>query len=217
MKLTSEQIEQLFEFIRKKNVDYYDVQVELVDHLASSIEEKLSQNSHLSFESALREVYQGFGVFGFSELVEEKEQKAKREIKKMYRTALLSFLSFPKIAFTISSFLLFQLLYMQFEFYDFRMFLFIVWLVVTALLLANWFRIERKFSCKFSDWNTPALSFSGILVGFLNLFLNTIVYNDFRFSYPYLLSFFFVAAWAFYEILTNVHKKLESEYPEAFV
>jgi len=41
MKLTESQIEQLFTFTQKHYVDWYDVQTELVDHLANGIEEYL--------------------------------------------------------------------------------------------------------------------------------------------------------------------------------
>mgnify|MGYP000193300158 CR=1 FL=1 len=39
--ITEVQYESLFAFCRKHYVQYYDVQVELVDHLAEAIEEKL--------------------------------------------------------------------------------------------------------------------------------------------------------------------------------
>ena len=39
MKLTKEQIQQLYKFTRQHYVEYYDVQTELVDHLANDIEQ----------------------------------------------------------------------------------------------------------------------------------------------------------------------------------
>ena len=70
--LNEKQIEQLFEFTRKHYVEYYDVQVELVDHLASSIEHEIELNPSLSFDDALNVVFKRFGIFGFSEVVESK-------------------------------------------------------------------------------------------------------------------------------------------------
>ena len=40
--ITEAQYESLFAFCRKHYVQYYDVQVELVDHLAAAIEEKIA-------------------------------------------------------------------------------------------------------------------------------------------------------------------------------
>ena len=38
MELTKEQIQDLFLFTQKKMVHYYDLQIEIVDHLAEKIE-----------------------------------------------------------------------------------------------------------------------------------------------------------------------------------
>lgn len=72
--LSKEQTLLLFEFCEKKHVRYYDVQVELVDHLATAIESKMKEGPAKTFEKALDEVYKGFGLFGFSHIVMEKEQ-----------------------------------------------------------------------------------------------------------------------------------------------
>ena len=47
MKLSPSQLEYIHDFIKRKYVDYYDVQVELVDHIASSIEGKIEANPKL--------------------------------------------------------------------------------------------------------------------------------------------------------------------------
>ncbi|WP_320240732.1 hypothetical protein [Tenacibaculum sp. 1B UA] len=39
MKLTDQHIEQLYKFTRQHYVEHYDVQTELVDHLANDIEQ----------------------------------------------------------------------------------------------------------------------------------------------------------------------------------
>ena len=54
MKLSAEQIERLYQFTRQHYVEYYDLQTELVDHLANAIEEQWQQNPKLSFEEALQ-------------------------------------------------------------------------------------------------------------------------------------------------------------------
>jgi hypothetical protein len=50
-------------------VPYYDLQVELADHLANAIEEQMSSNRNLSFQKALENVHQSFGISGFAPLV----------------------------------------------------------------------------------------------------------------------------------------------------
>ena len=53
MKLTAEQIEQLYVFTRQHYVEYYDLQTELVDHLANAIEQQWESNPKLTFEMVL--------------------------------------------------------------------------------------------------------------------------------------------------------------------
>ena len=74
--LTDQQIDTLFKFVKSKYVDFYDVQVELVDHLASEVEQRMAEVPGVTFESALQQVYRGFGVFGFNDLVEQKRKAA---------------------------------------------------------------------------------------------------------------------------------------------
>lgn len=54
MKLSLEQIERLYQFTRQHYVEYYDLQTELVDHLANAIESQWLENPKLSFEQALQ-------------------------------------------------------------------------------------------------------------------------------------------------------------------
>jgi hypothetical protein len=52
MQLTTSQIDKLFTFTRQHFVEYYDLQSELVDHLANSIEAQ-EQFPKRTFEEAL--------------------------------------------------------------------------------------------------------------------------------------------------------------------
>lgn len=72
MKLTKAQIEKLYLFTRQHYVEHYDVQTELVDHLANDIESILKEKPYLSFEKARDVSFKKFGVFGFMEIVDVK-------------------------------------------------------------------------------------------------------------------------------------------------
>lgn len=105
MPLTHQQIEILFEFTRKKFVPYYDLQVELVDHLASSIEEEMQQNNIISFEQALQKVYTRFGIFGFAYVVQERQVALEKNNRRIWWQTIRAFFSFPKIVLTVLVFL----------------------------------------------------------------------------------------------------------------
>ncbi len=104
--LTTDQINQLFKFCEKHCVRYYDVQVELVDHLASDIEHQLAENPNISFDEALQKVYKSFGATGFGRYISEKDKHFRKKITTERRKILFSFFTPPKIILTIGILLL---------------------------------------------------------------------------------------------------------------
>mgnify|MGYP005996388435 CR=1 FL=1 len=107
MKLTTLQIEQLYKFTRQHYVEHYDVQTELVDHLANDIEQIWIEKPTLTFEQARDISFKKFGIFGFMDVVEYKQ----KQLGKKYRNVLWKYVKewfrVPKIILTISIFLFF--------------------------------------------------------------------------------------------------------------
>ena len=105
MKLTTPQIEDLFKFTRKHFVYHYDVQSELVDHLANDIEEIWKERPQLSFEDARDTSFKKFGIFGFMDVIEAKQ----KQMNKRYRSILWRFFrewfTLPKVMTTLAVFL----------------------------------------------------------------------------------------------------------------
>ena len=108
MELTNTQIAQLYTFTRQHYVEHYDVQTELVDHLAIDIEKILEENPSLSFSEARDNAFQKFGVFGFMDIVEQKQKQLSKKYIQLIFRFVLEWLKFPKI---IASLFLFYLLY----------------------------------------------------------------------------------------------------------
>jgi len=135
-KLTPEQIENLFELCEFHNVRYYDVQIELVDHIASSIEALWETNPELSFEEAAFQVGEQFGIdpgfnvaydsllppisgknyigdSGFEAIKEAKEKELRRKYDRLQWKYIGEFYKLPKIiltlAITFAMFLIFRL------------------------------------------------------------------------------------------------------------
>jgi len=95
--LTKEQIDQLFKFCEKHFVYSYEVQSELVDHLANAIETEMEVNKHLTFEKALDKVYSDFGVMGFSTIVRERGIQLSKKIRKEYFHLVLQQFRWPAV------------------------------------------------------------------------------------------------------------------------
>ncbi len=107
MKLTDQHIANLYKFTRQHFVVHYDLQTELVDHLAQDIEEIWETQPSLSFEKARDQSFKKFGVFGFMDVISAK----RKELGKVYWKILWRFtrqwFALPKIVLTAVIFLLF--------------------------------------------------------------------------------------------------------------
>lgn len=60
MKLTKEEIKFIDNYLIKNEVKFWDVRIELLDHIVSAVEDK-TENEGVSFNEALLEVHRGFG------------------------------------------------------------------------------------------------------------------------------------------------------------
>ena len=76
--LTDDQIDDIFAICRKYEVIEYEIQLELVDHLATSIEVQMEENLSLSFEESLNSVVSTFGENGIREITRNKRKTFKR-------------------------------------------------------------------------------------------------------------------------------------------
>jgi len=104
MKLSALQIEQLYAFTRQHFVEYYDLQSELVDHLAHAIEAESAKNPALSFDEILQSEFKKFGIFGFMEVVENRQKALTRRYHKIVWKHFIEFFRLPKIAIVAVSF-----------------------------------------------------------------------------------------------------------------
>lgn len=101
-KLTSEEIGALHAFVRQHYVEFYDVELELVDHLANDIETQWQAETQVSFEQALHIAFKKFGVFGFMDVVEQQVNKLSAMYYKESFRLLKQFFTLPKVIFSIA-------------------------------------------------------------------------------------------------------------------
>ena len=101
MKISETQIEQLYKFTRQHYVYHYDVQTELVDHLANDIEKIWEEHPKLSFEEARDKSFKKFGIFGFMDVVEKKERQMTKRYYKIVLRFIKEWYKLPKIILTL--------------------------------------------------------------------------------------------------------------------
>ena len=107
MKLTESHIQRLYKFTREHFVYHYDVQTELVDHLANDIEQIWVAQPHLKFEKARDISFKKFGVFGFMDVVEKKQKAMNKHYRKILWRFTKEWFTMPKIITTGLIFMLF--------------------------------------------------------------------------------------------------------------
>lgn len=172
MKLTSQQIDRLYQFTRQHYVEWYDLQTELVDHLANSIEVQWQENPKISFEDALQVEFKKFGVFGFMTVVEERQVALGKKYNKLVWQHFKSFFTIPKIIGTASAFGILVQLLLKFEhaylivstLFVFSTFLF--WIGIVKMSRKN--KRETKLSGK--KWLYKDIIFGlGSFTGFIPL------------------------------------------------
>jgi hypothetical protein len=105
MKLTlnKEQLEHISHSIKKKGVNYTDVNAEMTDHIASEVEEEM-ERSGLEFAQALHLTFSKYGRFYFMKIEEEQQEKLEKQSGRAFRKGLFSFFTIPKIIFNICLF-----------------------------------------------------------------------------------------------------------------
>lgn len=105
MELTAVQIERVKDYIDRKNVKYFDVKIELVDHLSHMIEERMGREP-VTFERALSEAYHSFDDKGFKKLVKEKELEFYNHWSRAFNQHIRAYFTLPKVILTILLFVL---------------------------------------------------------------------------------------------------------------
>lgn len=101
-KLTPKEIELIYDFCCDRGISEYEIQSELVDHLASAIEETWKEKPDSSFHDALFEAYHQFGPDGFKKLAKSKKRAFQRQYNLVFLKFLGSFFQLPRIILTFA-------------------------------------------------------------------------------------------------------------------
>lgn len=101
MKLTQKQVQELYAFTRKHHVVHYDLQTELVDHLANAIEKQWVKNPETDFNNALKNEFKKFGAFGFKKIIKDRKKVLNKKYFKIIIRYYLEYFRLPKIITTL--------------------------------------------------------------------------------------------------------------------
>jgi hypothetical protein len=101
MPLNKDQIAEIKAFINKRGFTTIEVEMEILDHVASAVEAKLEHEPKMSLQKAINDVHAGFGIFGFATIEEEKAKYFQSIIKKQLWKELKAYFLGQKIWVTL--------------------------------------------------------------------------------------------------------------------
>ena len=144
MKLTTEQIQQIDDYIAACDIKWYDVKMELVDHFATSLESKLEENPTLDFKQAIVDEHKSFSDQGFKKLLNTKTKAVEKQFYKQVFKHLKSFFKLPKVIISISVFYVLTLImnYIPNKEYFFAGLTAVLFLVAIVLLIR--IKVEKR-------------------------------------------------------------------------
>jgi hypothetical protein len=228
--LTQEQLDHLFSFCKKHYVQYYDLQLELVDHLANAIEEKMKEDPKLSFESALDKVYAGFGITGFSKIVAARTASLDKTTSRLRWKLFLAYFTWPKVSMTLCMLVALSVLPLYLPGYSV--------LVLLVLLLIPLYifetRMLRQINRQIKEQKLPLLvtqigaerpfATLAIVFQFLIFFLNDKAFwnraaGSIRPDYEmavFMIVLFLASLLAYRDHAQKLLAHAQEEYPEAF-
>jgi len=148
MELTKNQIDELYKFTRKHYVYHYDVQSELVDHLANDIENIWQETPNLSFEQARNKSFKKFGIFGFMDVVEKKQSQMTKKYYKIIFKFAKEWFRLPKIVLTLA--MIYGFYKLQNVESSYTIYLIIFFIVISAQLIGVFIN-SRKLNKKYLE------------------------------------------------------------------
>ncbi|SFS39790.1 hypothetical protein [Lutibacter maritimus] len=229
MKLTLEQIQQLYIFTRQHYVEHFDVQTELVDHLANDIEQIWKTQPNLSFEDARNISFKKFGVFGFMDIVGERQKALSKKYWKIIWSFAKDWFQLPKIILTIFIFTLFTIACRS-KFGEYFLFSSLMIMCVYGLIKA--FQLKNNFKKRIKStgkkWMLEEMIFSAgmgfftmIPINLINIFNlsnldeNMIYSNWFTLLYAAIFTLLVIGFYVVIEVLPKkAEELLTKNYPE---
>ncbi len=185
--LSKAQIDSLFDFVKKHYVEWYDLQLELVDHLATDIENIMDKNPNISFEKARDIAFKKFGITGFYDVIEARKRAIHKHILRLLVKEMFSVVLSLKIIFFMGLWLLFYKFFINFpkiNKYIFFTVLFFLLIFSMITIIRYKFKMQKELKQKNKIFLYESVLFNDLNLIFilltqsLNVWVNTLHINS---------------------------------------
>ena len=223
MKLTPKQIQELYKFTRQHFVEHYDVQTELVDHLANDIEQIWKTQPNLSFEDARNISFKKFGVFGFMEVVESRAKALNKKYWKLVWDIFKQFFNIPHILISIT---LFLAIWLSFQMFPSKVLIFTISITGIFILGIKLYFLNQEKKKRFKETNKKWILEEYVYnigggIGFINLFIQMVNVSPESFSNTVIIivsviltAFILLIYITSFILPSKVEEILHKQYPE---
>jgi len=189
MKLTKKQIIYIDDYIKYHKVKYWDIRIELLDHIVTSVEEKLEKG--ISFDDAIIEMHKSFGnsmkmlwnsgieysIFangdGYKDLIQKKLKEINKKHRNFFTKEVINFFkSFKNISLLGTLYFMNYLLFNNVEYILFKRINIIIFFIPSVFILIffilNFVRKNHSIQLEYS------LFYATFPVLLLNMFIQKI-------------------------------------------
>ncbi|MFD0992656.1 hypothetical protein [Tenacibaculum geojense] len=220
MELTKEQIKYIDDLLYDSGIKYWDVRIELLDHVVSEIEHQLQTNS--DFKTMVFEVFkkigwkENFNGSNFEELIKDHHNNFYKKVRKSFSKAMKEDLSSPLII-TVCL----VLLYFFYEVAHYKeLFKYFSLLIILVPLFSLIFFFTRKMFYRSIYLNhVSSIAFFSLSIFNCSIYLPKMFFDFNVFNYPILVAVIFGLTtiqttlgikffFKEFEKINNVYKKL---------
>ena len=172
MKLTNQQIEYISEYVKSFDIKWYELQVELADHMVTSMEEIWEKDPELTFHQVKQYAENHFGRNGFKAIEEERTQILRKEYREAQWKMVAEYLRFPKIIGSILlGFLCYQVSFFFEDLHDFIFNLFSMLFILSVPFMYSWIKNQKINGKRF------------LVISVQNFYVSVIVFPQFGISF----------------------------------
>jgi hypothetical protein len=218
--LNEGELASLHSFVKSKYVEYYDQQVELVDHLASEIERIWETDKTVSFETALNQVYTRFGIHGFTNITQQRRKTIRQSENALTWKEFKLFFQIPRIGVSVIMLVFILVLSSQISSLSFVVVNGVFSVLMVSVELYNRYRYKPTIQFKISAWqfsSSGMLRSNVILPPYLYVFIRPGIIDI---ESPYIIPVVAFLCWILFLSSSIAFKKTMQKqhemYPEAF-
>ncbi|MBS1666658.1 MAG: hypothetical protein JST58_04705 [Bacteroidetes bacterium] len=227
--LSDQYIEILHQYCECKGVKYYDVQTELVDHLADAIIKSQKEHPELSFREQIAKVDAQFAPDEFALITKNKSKAIRKKYFSTFKEELYSYTRLPKILFLFFLYALLLSLHAYSQYFYFILQLLPLYLTIS--FIARKKRLKISYGLYLFDSKKPLLSLKSIkwvyekiiIVTYIPIILLSL-YLRFKgfdktsnfFFFTALFPILMVAFISAVNIMYRIRFQIEKDYTKAF-